>query len=191
MSYNEKAFSYFSGEFHKWFVMNVCETEGFTLDDATSKAFDYQRLNALVKSPIEEQLGVALLFTTDGYKAIQFKFSPSEEVVPSDCWGSFFECQGNIGKYKADFLITVQCENRKTRIAIECDGHDFHEKTKEQAQKDKARDRFFVSEGVIVLRFTGSEIYRDVNKCTEEIGALAYRELEKLLIAAGHVEGES
>lgn len=41
----------------------------------------------------------------------------------------------------------------------------YHEKTKEQAKRDKARDRYFQSLGLIVLRYTGSEIYKNPLKC--------------------------
>ena len=51
---------------------------------------------------------------------------------------------------------------------IECDGHDYHERTKEQAARDKKRDRFFASKGYKVLRFTGSEIWADPEAVAEE-----------------------
>jgi very-short-patch-repair endonuclease len=44
---------------------------------------------------------------------------------------------------------------------IECDGPDFHEKTKEQVSKDKERDRVFQKTGALVLRYSGSDIWRD------------------------------
>ncbi|MEM1085859.1 MAG: DUF559 domain-containing protein [Verrucomicrobiota bacterium] len=50
------------------------------------------------------------------------------------------------------------------RIAVECDGHNFHEKTPAQAAKDKRRDRFLLQNGYPVMRFTGSEIYRDLQR---------------------------
>lgn len=59
-------------------------------------------------------------------------------------------------------------------IAVECDGHDFHEKTKEQAAADKARDRELVAAGITVLRFTGSEIWKDEEKCAQEVEALLW-----------------
>ncbi len=46
-------------------------------------------------------------------------------------------------------------------IVIEVDGHEFHERTKEQAQRDKSRDRALTGAGYRVLRFTGSEVFRD------------------------------
>lgn len=69
-------------------------------------------------------------------------------------------------QYRLDFAVTIERDesgggDRFTyrRIAIEVDGHDFHERTKEQAQRDKARDRNLVSDGWQILRYTGSEIY--------------------------------
>lgn len=53
-------------------------------------------------------------------------------------------------------------------LFIECDGHNFHEKTKEQAAKDKSRDRAFAKAGYHIIRFTGSEIYNDPLRCARE-----------------------
>lgn len=54
------------------------------------------------------------------------------------------------------------------RVVIECDGHDYHERTKEQARKDRGRDRAFQQAGWLVARFTGSEIYADAERCARE-----------------------
>lgn len=54
-------------------------------------------------------------------------------------------------------------------LAVELDGHDFHERTKEQAQRDKARDRALAAAGYRVLRFTGSEVWRDAGNCVDEL----------------------
>lgn len=76
-----------------------------------------------------------------------------------------------IGDYRADIALIAGLQHFGfiQKIAIECDGHDFHEKTKEQAARDKKRDRFFQSKGWVILRFTGSEIYNDPMKCAEEV----------------------
>lgn len=55
------------------------------------------------------------------------------------------------------------------RVFIECDGHDFHERTREQARRDRQRDRFLQRSGTPVLRFTGSEIFRSPVGCAEEV----------------------
>lgn len=54
-------------------------------------------------------------------------------------------------------------------VGIELDGHEFHERTPDQAQRDKSRDRqLFRDYGVPVIRFTGSEVYRDPFACAED-----------------------
>lgn len=55
------------------------------------------------------------------------------------------------------------------KLIVECDGHDFHERTKEQAARDRSKDRRAVLAGVDCFRFTGSEIWRDPWACAEEI----------------------
>lgn len=71
-------------------------------------------------------------------------------------------------KYRVDFMCRLAAtkvhdlQNGNWKyIAVEIDGHDFHERTKEQAMRDKQRDRAFASEGITVLRFTGSEVWKD------------------------------
>ena len=96
--------------------------------------------------------------------------------------------QANIGNYRVDFLLEytedIPDMNRKVKasngmmipdikeatakLIVECDGHDFHEKTKQQAKKDKERDRILQSVGFNVFRFTGSEIYNDCFRCAEQ-----------------------
>jgi very-short-patch-repair endonuclease len=78
--------------------------------------------------------------------------------------------QYSIHKYRTDFAIFVGDKQGYQKIAIECDGHDFHEKNKKQVQRDKERDRFFQSKGWKLLRFSGSEIYNDpIGKADEVI----------------------
>lgn len=75
-----------------------------------------------------------------------------------------------VGKYRADFCVAVSRVKAAPMIAIvECDGHDFHEKTKHQAARDKARDRFMQTSGYPVLRFSGSEIWRDASSCALQV----------------------
>jgi very-short-patch-repair endonuclease len=54
-------------------------------------------------------------------------------------------------------------------LVIECDGNDFHEKTKEQVKKDKQRDRELTNLGYKILRFSGSEIFNNPTACAEEV----------------------
>lgn len=78
--------------------------------------------------------------------------------------------------YRADFFITVEDYNfakrefvQLVRVVVEVDGHDYHERTKEQARHDRRRDRTFLHEGLPVMRFTGSEIFQDAHEVALEI----------------------
>ena len=53
-------------------------------------------------------------------------------------------------------------------IAIELDGHEAH-KTREQRRRDARKDRWLQSRGVPVLRWTGSDVYRDAAECVREL----------------------
>ena len=100
--------------------------------------------------------------------------------------------QVEVGKYRADFILGRAALApifddtgsphpflvRLPMLVVECDGHDFHEKTKEQAARDKSRDREFTRLGYRVIRFSGSEIYRDAEKCIDEISDIFESMLE-------------
>lgn len=88
------------------------------------------------------------------------------------------ENQVKVGPYTADFIISILDEKVTVpKIVFECDGHDFHERTKEQAEHDKKRDRYFQQNGYIVFRYTGREIWRDPESCaTEAFEHLRYLE---------------
>ena len=74
------------------------------------------------------------------------------------------------GVFKIDFIVIDENGgDNKFIIAIELDGHDFHEKTKLQVEKDKKRERAIVRKGIYVLRFSGSEIIKDARGCIKEI----------------------
>lgn len=81
--------------------------------------------------------------------------------------------QVHVERYIADFVLRYERRGNLLWIAIECDGHDFHERTKFQAAHDRARDRFFQSVGLSVLRFTGSEIWADLPSIADQIFTFA------------------
>ena len=72
------------------------------------------------------------------------------------------------GTYTVDFSVT-KIGTKSPILAIELDGHEFHEKTREQAKSDKSRERAIVSSGIPVFRFTGSEIFQNTRRCVIEI----------------------
>lgn len=82
----------------------------------------------------------------------------------------FLEPQCEIGSYRVDFLMGFAdgADDLLKCIVVECDGHDFHERTKEQAAKDKSRDRYLSAHVARIVRFTGSELFRDPQRCLVE-----------------------
>lgn len=95
-----------------------------------------------LESPIESLMMVA--FTGAGMK-----------VTP----------QAEIGPYRVDFLI----EARGLRFAIECDGREFHHIKGEQILRDYRRARTLLEARVMLIRFTGGEIFKDPHGCVREV----------------------
>lgn len=81
--------------------------------------------------------------------------------------------------WPVDFIFTLNGDGTGPILVVECDGHEFHERTKEQAAKDRSRDRRLQEAGYTVFRFTGSEIWRDPCKCSDQIISWAMAQLGK------------
>ena len=70
--------------------------------------------------------------------------------------------QYKIKDYKSDFWVVG------TNILVECDGYDFH-KTKEQITSDCSRQRELMKLGYDIIRFSGTEINLNCEKCVNEL----------------------
>ncbi len=116
-----------------------------------------------------------------------------ERGRPSLLWGLIYP-QVRILDYRVDFLI-VHSHGLEGfgGTVVECDGHDFHERTKEQAARDRARDRELQQMGFRVLRYTGSEIWRNPIECGIDAMETAHAvaldsEYARSLVAKGQPE---
>lgn len=144
-----------------------------------SVPFDNAVVN-LCESPIEQIMLAELTFCWFGYWAgpheihdphMPFEI-PDKDVVIIP--------QYEIGDYRADFAVLLRdFKGNILRMVVECDGHEFHEKTKQQAQRDKKRDRNLQAAGWQVFRFTGSEIFKDVSACVAELDVIGATWIEK------------
>lgn len=92
----------------------------------------------------------------------------------------FLRSQCQYDKWRVDFVATTfVVDNYETNegswrdLIIECDGHEFHERTKQQAARDRSRDRMALSDGFPLLRYTGSEIWNDPLGCAQEVITLS------------------
>jgi len=146
------------------------------------------------ESPIEEMMLWALLKKCEGWGVSGLPF-PWADYMPCDFLpggapqpaGAYYiqlgdeltlipqvEVLANGTRYRIDIGVTRTIEvfrghRERVCVAVECDGHDFHERTKEQAERDKARDRDLQTLGWHVARFTGSEIFRDPEAAAEKV----------------------
>lgn len=140
----------------------------------------------LTQSPIEDMMAGALLWLhVEGVEFPQVDIFGLHESV-SGRWerGNLqfhITPQASIGRYAVDFLVWFANGDEVAGVAIECDGHAFHEKTKEQAAADKRRDREILGAGFPVVRFTGSEIYKDAAGCVEQVRDLLIPILNRLV----------
>lgn len=131
-----------------------------------------EELEPICESPIEIMLAAALLIDFSIGEGIRKTEAPfirlqlQNEINLEDAIVVLvpqYKWEG----YRIDFAICSKYVDGP--IFVECDGHDFHERTKDQAARDRLKDREIQQAGIPILRFTGSEIYRDPGKCGHQI----------------------
>lgn len=118
-------------------------------------------------SPIESKLLRALLDCRDDRFGFWYEdgwYGQSADDVQEVC----IEANAAAAQYRCDFLLSI-AGGDEFRLAIECDGHDFHDRTKQQAAYDRSRDRELFALGVFTIRFTGSEIHHSAERCVSDV----------------------
>lgn len=122
---------------------------------------------ARCESPIEAHLLTALVAEA----VHQLGYPPIlGSVLPPDVWHRkqiLILQQEPVSGYRVDFMVCALRPVDDSRghsvvmgwVAVECDGHDYHERTKEQASRDKKRDRLLQTDGNAVFRYSGSDIW--------------------------------
>jgi len=142
----------------------------------------------LCESQIEQQLLAQLMFTGFGFNVDDVEVWDSTMPFPRPENDVVVAPQFEVGRYRLDFAIFVRVHGEELKIAVECDGHEFHSRTKEQAKADRARDRMLHRKGWRVFRFTGSEIWSDVAACCDEIGEFAAAWYEDVFVRHGDLQ---
>jgi very-short-patch-repair endonuclease len=149
-----------------------------------------------VKSPIEIKLRDALRHVPPGINLCDYTKGPAPigitdlrdphwdarvaseacdayEVIerPDEhgCWADvFLYADVPVLSYRADMYITSDGH----ALIIECDGHDYHSVTKQQAAYDRSRDRELLKLDISTIRFTGSEIHHSAERCSADVWAI-------------------
>jgi very-short-patch-repair endonuclease len=116
----------------------------------------------------------------------------------SDYENIYIMPQYKINNYRVDFMVFYVpgeihpskfskyfLNNKKMCLIVELDSYLWHGSKPEQFAKEKARGRKLKKEGYNIMRFSGREIYRDVEKSIEEvleyITEIEEKQLEKQL----------
>lgn len=132
------------------------------------------------ESEIERLLVTAIMYRgwagTHEQVAVLLGDRPLPEPARHLVLSTFVKQQVPIGKWRADIVCYTWDHEAKVlkkpgwrKLVVECDGHNFHERTKEQAARDRARDRAMTLDDYTVMRFTGSEIWKDAWGCAGQI----------------------
>jgi len=93
--------------------------------------------------------------------------SPIEELFWNTAKDAIpdLEREVSIGRYRVDFLV------RPKKVIIELYGYQWHS-TKEKLTQDAKRERDLQRQGYHVVRFTGSEVHGNVQKCVRDVLAI-------------------
>ncbi len=84
------------------------------------------------------------------------------------------------GALHVDFAALRHVGDKVVKAALELDGHEFHHHTKEQVDRDYRRDRELTRLGWIVVRFSGSHVWRDAGGCALEFAAIIIEAIDRL-----------
>lgn len=107
-------------------------------------------------SPIEQMLECAFARVLDDRELCDMHYNLTPDVM--------------VGGYRFDFVMRYFGNDV---FGVECDGHEWHERTRQQASYDRARDRALLKLGLPTVRFTGSDIHRDAEQCALELIEIA------------------
>lgn len=124
--------------------------------DAAAESFT---MAAQTESPIETIFGAQLALALRPFcKDIGWAFSigtENDDIV--------LHPQFPLAQFRYDFAVRAKWK-LKPLVLVECDGKEFHSSADQQAN-DKLKDVAALQAGIRLVRFTGSEIHRDIDAC--------------------------
>lgn len=145
-------------------------------------------------SPIEGLFAMGLMWALSpvyvpGLIRWDFSFDTHTAVPEPARGGIVVWTQAPIGNYRIDFLLRAKVDDLRFFFAVECDGHEFHQRTKKQIEHDRKRDNALLAMDIATFRLPGSLIHRSPVACAvetlEQIEALSLR---KVFTLKGHPE---
>lgn len=134
--------------------------------------------------PMDEEKKLGFHSKMENFVSLDYVSAVSVEIYPQR------EIEVGEKTFRVDFLLHAtgkrflprrdNCwtiDERSLNVVVEIDGHDFHERNKAQAQRDKSRDRLLHKHGYQVIRYTGSEVFGDVYGVVRELAELILAKL--------------
>ncbi|SDK43169.1 Protein of unknown function [Catalinimonas alkaloidigena] len=119
----------------------------------------------VLQSPLERQLYLELLKS-------YISFQPQ---YPLNWYGKSISVAGKTYRDKHNnfkevmTIVDFYIEKRDTKLCVYTDGHTYHERTEDQALRDRNIDRKLQELGFKVLRYTGKEVRDDTTKIVSDI----------------------
>ena len=136
-----------------------------------------------IKSPIEQIFFIA--FLTVLHQKLSHE-SLGIDIVP------LCQYEQNIDGYDYvhDFAFYIDVYSLRNRfklkdcmfmssVTIECDGHDYHNKTKRQVSNGNKRSNAMQQSGLTVIHFSGSDLFKYPYQCAEEAYCVIIKKYKK------------
>ena len=132
----------------------------------------------IIKSPIEQIFITAFEIYCKKQQYRDIYLFPQHEVI---CGNKkyYIDFTFLADDYLTHLIFSDKLKNNNFKLAIECDGYEFHQKTKEQVQKDNEREYDLKMAGYEVLRFSGTQIYNNPLKCAEDTYNYILKKIEE------------
>jgi len=165
----------------KDFLKEKCDLISITFwNHIICRLEEWGELDRSIESPIEQLIYIEWLYRKFLDEELGLELEPQFK-------------DKSTGKYRLDFYVDFIQEvylwgskyddvilgTELPKLGVEIDSHIWHEKTKEQVQYHKQRERFLIKNGWKLLRFTGSEVFKNPPKCVNEILEVANKTREK------------
>ena len=119
----------------------------------------------ILQSPLERQLFLELSKSYIKFK-IQYPLNWSGQNI-SIKGKTYGDRQNNFKEVLT--VVDFYIEKRQTKLCVYTDGHTYHERTEEQAQRDRNIDRKLQEFGFQVLRYTGKDVKDNIKKIIDDI----------------------
>ena len=132
-----------------------------------------------IKSPIDYTYIYSFeIYCKYNNKENIYLFSQKEVICNKKRYYIDFEFEAD--DYLSHLILGEKIKNSNFKLAIECDGYEFHQKTKEQVQKDNEREYDLKMAGYEVYTYIYSQIYNNPLKCAEDTYNYIMKKIEEV-----------